>query len=144
MRELLVAAAYTVAWMVASSGLILLNKYILSNLDFHYPLTLSRRGGARRCITRARPCRAPRRARSHADARRAYRAAHTRSLGMGFSSLASATLIHVFNTHKLEHRMTRDFYARRIFPLGFLMARRPPHAAAAHAALPCCATATGS
>jgi hypothetical protein len=50
MRELLVAAAYTVAWMVASSGLILLNKYILSNLDFHYPLTLSRRGGARRCI----------------------------------------------------------------------------------------------
>lgn len=28
----------------ASSGLILLNKYILSTLNFHYPLTLSRRG----------------------------------------------------------------------------------------------------
>jgi hypothetical protein len=42
---------------------------------------------------------------------------------MGFSSLASALLVHVFKTHKLEHRMTRDFYARRIFPLGFLMVR---------------------
>ena len=42
MREMLVAAAYTASWMCASSGLILLNKYILSNLDFHYPLALSR------------------------------------------------------------------------------------------------------
>ncbi len=52
---------------------------------------------------------------------------------MGFSSLASALLVHVFKTHKLEHRMTRDFYVRRIFPLGFLMVRaRSPqlHAAA--------------
>jgi hypothetical protein len=46
MRELLIALAYTVSWMVASSGLILLNKYILSNLDFHYPLALSRCAGA--------------------------------------------------------------------------------------------------
>ena len=42
MREMLIAAAYTLSWMCASSGLILLNKYILSNLDFHYPLALSR------------------------------------------------------------------------------------------------------
>jgi hypothetical protein len=41
-RELLVSVSYVVGWSVVSSGLILLNKYILSNLDFHYPLTLSR------------------------------------------------------------------------------------------------------
>ena len=41
-RELLVSISYVVSWSVVSSGLILLNKYILSNLDFHYPLTLSR------------------------------------------------------------------------------------------------------
>lgn len=43
LRHLVVAVSYTVGWFAASSGLILLNKYILSNLDFHYPLTLSRR-----------------------------------------------------------------------------------------------------
>lgn len=42
MREMIIAGVYTALWMCASSGLILLNKYILSNLDFHYPLTLSR------------------------------------------------------------------------------------------------------
>jgi hypothetical protein len=47
------------------------------------------------------------------------------SLGMGFSSLASVVLIHVLKTHKLEHKMTREFYFKRIFPLGFLMARSP-------------------
>ena len=40
--DLLMAVCYSLSWAVASSGLILLNKYILSNLDFHYPLTLSR------------------------------------------------------------------------------------------------------
>jgi hypothetical protein len=40
--DLIKAVLYTVSWMTASSGLILLNKYLLSNLDFHYPLTLSR------------------------------------------------------------------------------------------------------
>ena len=45
MREMLIAGVYTLLWMCASSGLILLNKYILSNLDFHYPLALSRCGG---------------------------------------------------------------------------------------------------
>ena len=51
MKEMLIAATYTLLWMCASSGLILLNKYILSNLDFHYPLALSRcapRGAAAR------------------------------------------------------------------------------------------------
>ena len=42
---------------------------------------------------------------------------------MGFSSLASVVLIHGLKTHKLEHKMTREFYFKRIFPLGFLMAR---------------------
>ena len=42
MKDMLIAGAYTLSWMCASSGLILLNKYILSNLDFHYPLALSR------------------------------------------------------------------------------------------------------
>jgi len=46
MKELVVAGVYTLLWMCASSGLILLNKYILSNLDFHYPLALSRCGPA--------------------------------------------------------------------------------------------------
>jgi len=40
--DILKAVLYTVSWMTASSGLILLNKHILSTLDFHYPLTLSR------------------------------------------------------------------------------------------------------
>jgi len=44
---------------------------------------------------------------------------------MGFSSLASATLIHVVRSHKLENRMTRDFWLTRVFPLGFVMARPP-------------------
>ena len=43
LKEKLVALAYTAGWMTASSGLILLNKYILSSLKLHYPLTLSRR-----------------------------------------------------------------------------------------------------
>ena len=41
-RDVLVAVGYALSWAVTSSGLILLNKYILSTLDFHYPLTLSR------------------------------------------------------------------------------------------------------
>ena len=45
-----------------------------------------------------------------------------RSLGLGFSSLASTVLIHVLKTHKLETKgITREFYLSRIFPLGFLM-----------------------
>lgn len=47
----------------------------------------------------------------------------TLSLGMGFSSLASAVLIHVFKTHRLEHKLTRDFYVRRVLPMGFFMVR---------------------
>ena len=47
-----------------------------------------------------------------------------RSLGLGFSSLASTVLIHVLKTHKLETKgITREFYLSRIFPLGFLMVR---------------------
>ena len=110
-KEKLVALAYIFGWMTASSGLILLNKYILSTLNFHYPLTLCRCGagaaGARRrgALTVALP--------------------RPVSLGLGFSFCASATLIHVAKTHKLEQRRTRDFYMKRICPLGFLMARRP-------------------
>ena len=48
-QEKLVAVAYTIGWMLASSGLILLNKYILSTLKFHYPLTLCRRVQAALC-----------------------------------------------------------------------------------------------
>ena len=36
----LLALLYTLAWMCVSSGLIMLNKYILSSLKFEYPLTL--------------------------------------------------------------------------------------------------------
>jgi hypothetical protein len=50
---------------------------------------------------------------------------------MGFSSLASALLIHVFKTHRLEHKMTRDFYMRRVLPMGFFMVGAP------HQPLPC-------
>jgi len=91
-------------WFSASSGLILLNKHLLSGLDFHYPLTLSS------CVLFSHTLLAPA---AHAPAA---------SLGMGFSSLASAVLVHVLGTHKLEHKMTREQYLRRIFPLGFLMA----------------------
>jgi|APGre2960657444_1045066.scaffolds.fasta_scaffold00508_3 hypothetical protein len=43
---------------------------------------------------------------------------------MGFSSLAAAFLVHGLKTHPLkEAKITRDFYTRRILPLGFLMAR---------------------
>lgn len=46
---------------------------------------------------------------------------------MGFSSLASAILIHVLKTHKLETKgITHEFYLHRIFPLGFLMVRASP------------------
>ncbi len=48
---------------------------------------------------------------------------------MGFSSLASAFLIHVLKTHRLETKISRDFYVRRILPLGFLMARHSVPAA---------------
>ena len=38
--------------------------------------------------------------------------------------MASAVLIHVLKTHKLETKgVTREFYLHRIFPLGFLMVR---------------------
>lgn len=113
-KEIAVATAFTLSWMSASSGLILLNKYILSNLGFHYPLTLSRRGGGE---PRPWPLLTP-----------------APSLGMGFSSFASATLIHVIRSHKLEHRMTRDFWLTRVFPLGFVMAR-PRRRPAARGAL---------
>ena len=56
LKEKLVALAYTAGWMTASSGLILLNKYILSTLKFHYPLTLSR-CAARRGAERAQALR---------------------------------------------------------------------------------------
>jgi hypothetical protein len=52
-QEKVVAVAYTAGWMLASSGLILLNKYILSTLKFHYPLTLCRRACAVRRRSRA-------------------------------------------------------------------------------------------
>ena len=42
-KDFALAAFFSMSWAVVSSGLILLNKYILSTLDFHYPLALSRR-----------------------------------------------------------------------------------------------------
>ena len=105
--------SYVVSWSVVSSGLILLNKYILSNLDFHYPLTLSRH--ATLTVSPQKWSLTP--------ARHSHRTSPTRSLGMGFSSLASALLIHVFKTHRLEHKMSRDFYVRRVLPMGFFMVR---------------------
>ena len=38
--ENLLALTYTLSWMCVSSGLVMLNKYILSSLKFAYPLTL--------------------------------------------------------------------------------------------------------
>eukprot|EP00240_Pyramimonas_obovata_P015480 CAMPEP_0118950234 /NCGR_PEP_ID=MMETSP1169-20130426/51007_1 /TAXON_ID=36882 /ORGANISM="Pyramimonas obovata, Strain CCMP722" /LENGTH=303 /DNA_ID=CAMNT_0006897023 /DNA_START=346 /DNA_END=1254 /DNA_ORIENTATION=- len=80
-----IASLFCLSWMCVSSALIMLNKWILSEEGFDYPILLA-------------------------------------SLGMLFSSIVSAVLIHGFHAEKPREDIDIEFWTTKILPIGLFSA----------------------
>jgi drug/metabolite transporter (DMT)-like permease len=115
MSALVKTIAYTLAWMSASSSLIMLNKHILSDLGVR---SGSANPFASSSLLGAGGLALSNRYTAHAASPQFHYPLTLCSLGAGFSSFCAIMAVHVLQVSSLTTPITRDFYFRRVFPIG--------------------------
>lgn len=109
----MLAVLACLGWMGVSSGLILVNKYVLSTDNFHYPMALSGLGMAFSSVAAFLVCRVSAQSCPPSGSAAAYSSREVSTTDGG---------VQVFKWVDARKQVTWPFYITRILPIGLLMA----------------------